>query len=156
MWFFVTYLPTTNILTLLNPFAYRFMYLPSIGFFILTAWGIDRLGRWSKARNPSSRAGEVFLIILVAVCLSVTIHLNRSFKNNFSACREMIRRYPESSRPYWLLGLLHFRQGEYGQAISNLEQYLERKPNLPFIPDPKQDYAVYHLMGRSYVDDPET
>ena len=89
------------------------------------------------------------------LCLSVTIYLNHFFKDNFSACREMVRRYPESSRPYWILGLLHFQRREYAQAIINLQQYLERKPNLPFIPDPKQDYAVYHLLGRSYVDDPD-
>lgn len=156
LWFLVTYLPTANILTLLNPFAFRFLYLPSVGFFIVAAWGIDRFCRWTRTTaGPWSRLGKIFPVILVAACLSVTISLNFFFKNNFVLCREMVRNYPDSSRPYWILGLMYFKYGDYDQALVNLRKYLEHQTNVPFIPDPRKNYAVYHMMGRCYVDDPD-
>lgn len=155
IWFFVTYLPTANLLTLLNPFAFRFMYLPSIGFFLATAWGIDHTLSFFKKKNWPINLATIFKIALVGTALSVTIPLNLFFKNNIVTCREMIRVYPSSSRPYWLLGLIDFKEGEYDQALAHLQRYLDNPPNLPFIPNPRGDYAVYHLMGRSYVDDPD-
>jgi len=153
IWFFLTYVPTANLLTLLNPFAFRFMYLPSIGFFIVAAWAIDSFVNFMKYRI-SYFGLQVFRVMPVALLLVITIPLNPFFKNNIIACQEMVRVYPNSSRPYWLLGLMYFRVGNYEEALKYLEQYLNRPPNLPFVPDPRRDYAVYHLMGRCYVDDP--
>ena len=155
IWFFLTFLPTANILTLLNPFAFRFMYLPSIGFFIVAAAGIDGAFNFIKSRSSSLNLEAIAKVALVGIIFSVTIPLNFFFKNNLVACQEMVRAYPKSSRPYWLLGLMEFKRGEYDQALSYLKQYLELPPNLPFIPNPRGDYAVYHLMGRCYVNEPE-
>ena len=157
LWFFIAYLPTANVMSLLNPFAFRFMYLPSIGFFLVAAHGIDRFLNFVRARSSRKLNLEwIFKITFIGTALTLTLPLNFFFRNNIIACEEMIRVYPESSRPYWLLGLMYFKNGEYDLALRHLREYLDRPANLPFIPDPKKDYAVYHLMGRCYVDDPDS
>ena len=153
-WFVIAYLPASNIVWLPNPVAFRFMYLPSVGVFLLMALGIERAARYGQARWPAARTALIFKTVLVGVCMAATFGNNSFFKNNFSACLEMVRNYPDSSRPYWILGLNYYEQAQFDKARYYFEEYSRKDPRNPFVPDIKDNFLLWHSLGRCYVNDP--
>ena len=154
LWFIIAYLPAANIVWLPNPVAFRFMYLPSVGVFLLMALGIERAARCLQSRWPSTRAALIFKTVLIGVCMAATFGNNGFFKNNFSACLEMIRNYPDSSRPYWILGLNYYEQAQFDKAKYYFEEYSRKDPRNPFVPDIQTNYLLWHSLGRCAVNDP--
>ncbi|MFA5260867.1 MAG: hypothetical protein WC450_06535, partial [Candidatus Omnitrophota bacterium] len=128
VWFVVAYLPASNIVWLPNPIAFRFMYLPAVGIFLLMALWIERAARYLQSRWPSSQAALIFKTALIGVCMAASFGNNSFFKNNFSACLEMIRNYPDSSRPYWILGLNYYEQAQFDKAKYYFEEYARKDP----------------------------
>jgi len=66
--FFVTLSPTSNLVLLVGGvMAERFLYLPSIGFAMATAWTLDALWRRGLADRPALRylAGAVACVLLI-------------------------------------------------------------------------------------------
>ena len=74
---------------------------------------------------------------------------NAFFKNSFVAAKEMIRNYPDSSRPYWLLGVEYYDLGRYEEAAKYFKQHLKNDPRNPFLTHPSKNAAVYHILARS-------
>jgi hypothetical protein len=148
VWFFVNYFPASGIIPLLNPLAFRFMYLPSIGFFLLFAIGMDYLAQWFTRRNIALNMSLILPGVWIGFLIILTIANNDFFRNNFVACREMIRRYPDSSRPYWILGLDSYLAGNSPQARTYLTQHLKVAMNNPFISSDKEKFMTYHLLSK--------
>ena len=151
LWFLANYLPVSNILPLLNPYAYRMLYLPSVGFFWLLALLIDNVaGRLqTRADTPvKAFAGALIAVLLV----STTLRLNHYFRNDVTACRAMIHFYPDSSRPYWVLGHHFYMNGDYETAAGYLRQFLQnKKERNPFLSQAKQQFMGHHLLARAYM-----
>ncbi len=152
VWFFVNYLPTSGIFPLLNPIAFRFLYLPSIGLFLFAAVLIEFVANRIDQKNFVLNISFLFQSALIGLLIALTVANNTFFKNNFVACREMIRRYPNSSRPYWILGLDSYLAGNYLQAVQYLKQHLTVDLNNPFISSDKEKFLTYHLLGLASVD----
>ena len=155
IWFWLTYLPAAHILPLPNPMAYRFMYLPAMGLAMTTVVLFARAFTRVQARLPSFRWAPLLRLTLVAMLMSVTIGMNAFYKNDFSYCREALRRFPDSSRPWWNLGVNFYDLGKFEQARYCFEQYLRQDPRNPFVPDPARNYVLMHSIGRCYVQAPE-
>lgn len=149
VWFFVNYFPASGIFPLLNPLAFRFLYLPSIGFFLLFAIGIDHLAQWFTRRHITLNMRLILPGVWTGFLIILTIANNDFFRNNFVACREMIRRYPDSSRPYWILGLDSYLAGHSPQAVKYLTQHLKVAMNNPFISSDKEKFMTYHLLSKA-------
>ena len=152
LWFFVNYLPVSGLAPLLNPFAFRFLYLPSIGFFLLAALAIENIIGRIDQRKFSMNVGRLLKIALVGLNVSLTIANNGFFKSDFVACHEMVRRYPDSSRPYWILGLNYYNAGNFKEAAKYFEKHLQAGANNPFISDDKEKFLTYHFLGRASQD----
>ncbi len=152
-WFVIAYLPVSNIVWLPNPIAFRFMYLPAVGMFLLLALGVERASRFLAARWPASRAALMFRAALIGVCMAATFANNSFFKNNFSACLEMLRNYPDSSRPDWVLGLNYFEQAQFDKAKYYFEEYARKDPRNPFVPAMDDNFMLWHNLGRCSVRD---
>lgn len=155
LWFFITYLPTASLFPMPNPIAFRFMYLPSVGFFAVTAILIEKLCFWLRQRSGSANLGYILKLGLIGLCMVVTIPHNTLFKNDFIICREQIRGYSDCSKPYWALGEIYLSQGEYDKAIENLSTYLRVDKNNPFVEAMQRDYFVHNRLGMCYVNDPD-
>jgi len=152
LWFFIAYLPVSGIVPLLNPLAYRFLYLPSIGFFLVAAVGINVICQRILLSKASPNMLFLLKGALLGLCVALTLSINGFYKNDIVACREMIRRYPESSRPYWILGLEYYRLGRYSEAVEFLQKHLIMPTNNPFISDDKEKFLTYHLLGIASQD----
>lgn len=155
LWFWLFYLPVSNLVWLPNPMAYRFLYLPSMGFCLALAVAWDKVLAALRRRTPTGRTQLLLMFVLVGLNLAVTVPLNEFFKDNRVAAREMIRNFPDSSRPYWILGLSYSDGGEPARAVPYFEAYLEQGPRNPFVPDPRRDHNVYNRLGLCYPDDPD-
>ncbi len=154
-WFFISYLPASNIVWLPNPIAFRFMYLPAVGMVLILATGIEKMAAALQKRFPSCQVSGLVKAAVVGICMSASFANNSFFKNDFSACLEMVRNYPDSSRPYWILGLNCYEQARFAEAKNYFMQYYHKDPRNPFVPDVKTSYVFWHSLGRCYVDDPE-
>lgn len=155
IWFFVAYLPTANFMPVPNPLAFRFMYLPSIGFFVLWAVGFEKmLGPLYKKPGFETYARLIKFIVLAGY-ISITIPLNSFFRSDSAACRKMIEDYPDSSRPYMILGTVYYQKQRFPEAIEYFRKYLEVDPRNRFVSMMKQDYVIHHQIGACYVDDPD-
>lgn len=151
LWFLANYFLVSNVLTLLNPYAYRFVYLPSVGAFWLIALGVDKITApfEKKLDSPVKWAAAA---LIIAVLVSQTLRLNRHFRNDVTACLSMIRHYPDSPQPYWVLGHHYYITQNYEKAAGYFEQFLQKKTRNPFISPEKQKFMALHLLGRSYTD----
>lgn len=154
-WFLLTYLPVSDILLLPNPFSYRFMYLPAIGFCALLAIAIEKCGLYFNRWAVSLDYRKVIKIALLCLYVAVTVPLNMFYRNGYVNCREMIRNYPDCRKPYLNLGMIYLENEKYELAIESFEKYLKTDPNNPFVSLMVQDYFAYHLLGRCYIKDPD-
>lgn len=156
-WFFITFLPGSNILPLPNPFAFRFLYLPSAGFMMAAAFLLHQATLYLKDKFVNKKWHVILPSGVIALCMLTTLSYNEFLKNNITACREMIRRYPDSTRPYWVLGLSYLDRGEKEQAAEYFLQCLKRDVNNPFLEQSKDDFLFYYFLSRCYPDgSPET
>jgi len=151
LWFVVTILPVSNAVLLLNPYAFRFMYLPSVGVLVLIAYAVIFLLDFLQKKIRWKHFEAITKAFLIGLCISLTMSNNAFLKNSLVAAKEMIRNYPDSSRPYWILGLEYFERGQHDKAIFYLSQYLKREPRNPFVLDPKRNFSVYYLLGRCHL-----
>lgn len=154
LWILIAYLPVSNIILLPNPFAFRFMYLPSIGFFVLLSLGMHALSGKLYGKAKSSRQGAALGFLLAGLLLSVTFPFHMYFKNDIVACQAMIRRYPDSSRPYFILGQEYLKQGRYREAAYYFRKYLAQDIRNPYVSVMNQDYFARYQLGLCFPDDP--
>lgn len=154
IWVLITYLPTSNIIPGPNPYAFRFMYLPVIGLCLILALGMEKMAAALNQRIPMPHARWILLLVFVGTNMTITLPQNMFYKNNLSACQEMIRNYPDSSRPYWVLGVTYLNLGQHQKARGHFQKYLEVSRSNPFVEVMDQDYFIHHMLGRTYVDNP--
>ncbi len=152
LWFFVIYFPTSGIFPLLNPMAFRFLYLPSVGFFLIAALFIQSVTRWIDRKKFVLNISFLLQAALIGLLIALSVANNAFFKNNFVACHEMIHRFPDSSRPYWILGLDYYRAGNFKESVKYLQHHLTVELNNPFISSDKEKFMTYHLLGKASVD----
>ncbi len=154
-WFILTYLPTSNIILLPNPMAFRFLYLPSVGFFVFLAVLFER-GLSSLSRSGSwKNLGLIFKTGTVIFLMSLTFPLNMLYKDSFISCREMIRNYPDAKKPYLNLGLMYLSLGYHEEAREHLKKYLAADSRNSFVDAMAQDYYAHHQLGRTYIKNPD-
>lgn len=155
-WFLIAMVPVANIILLVNPMAYRFLYLPSVGFLavaaiLLAKWGVslDKLLRsaplhgaeWSGA---GVRVGAAMRWGIVALCAATTLSLNMAWKSNLVMAAMMARDFPASPIGYLHLGMEYFKSGAVDKAREALEKGFELGMD-----DPRG----YYFMGLCYFHD---
>jgi len=155
LWFIVTYLPVSNIFPLVNPMAYRYLYLPGIGAFaalaLLTRWAIGFIRHNKRYRfyRYSIKA------VIVVLCMLATVGLNRRYQNDFTVYEAMRTRFPGSAYPYLMLGTIYKQTGHYPEAIAYFYKYMENKPRKSFYQSMPGDYIAWYQIGVCYVGDPD-
>lgn len=146
VWFFLSLIPVSNIIPITNPMAYRFMYLPSVGFLALLAVFGDRvcfhLGRISRDISWD----KMTKLSWVMACMAATISLNTTWRNNFVMASHMIRDYPRSWIGYMYLGMEYYKGGD----IEEVKTLLLKADELG-LDDPRG----FYLLGLCFSKDLE-
>jgi superkiller protein 3 len=113
-WFFIALLPVSSIYPV-NAFymAEHWLYLPSIGFFIIVSKGLADLYTCKKAR-----IFELFFAIIIVAYSCLTIMQNIYWRDPISFYTRTLRYIPSSARVYNNLGYTYFCLGKYSEAIA--------------------------------------
>jgi tetratricopeptide (TPR) repeat protein len=144
----VAMLPLSNIVRITSPqdmgftMAERFMYIPSIGFFLVFVIVLD----WAKEkiRYPSMRWLTTALIIALIGALGLRAVLrNRDWQNDETLFIAEAETTAESTLIHSNLGRFYARNGQLNKAVYHLKQALEMAPDSP---------ALMNNLGRVLID----
>ena len=137
LWFFITLLPVSQIVPHHEPMAEHYLYLPSVGFCLLVALGVERLLTSVRTR-PVAYAAFGILVILLSLR---TVVRNGDWRDDLTLWEKTVQTAPHSSRAHQNLGTEYARRGEFDRAIAQFRQALRIWPQNP--------RAHYHL-GNAY------
>lgn len=108
-WFFITLIPICNLVPFKAIMAERFLYLPSIAFAALVAFGLAR------ARGNVRVLGGAFLAVLLLLYGVTTFSRNGDWRDEVTLFGRDLARSPESARLHYNLALAYLRQYAFGE-----------------------------------------
>lgn len=125
IWFCAFYIPASNLIVLANPMAHRFMYLPSIGFFAIWAFAIERLVYFFQKISKSVVISQSIVIGYLIACMLIAFMLSFSWKSNAMLAFGWVKEYPLDPKGYSILGIEYYRSGDCENAkkyfLKNIE-----------------------------------
>ena len=140
-WFVIGLLPLVYYIGLRIPLLEGWIYLPSLGFVLLVALGVDMLKRWTAHRSP------LYLALWIAVMLGgATFYRNRDWKDDMQISLHAIAASPNDPVALRLLGNALFRRGRTPEAEKMFQKGLGLAPGDPGLH--RSLGALYRFMGR--------
>ncbi|MFH1783168.1 MAG: tetratricopeptide repeat protein [Candidatus Omnitrophota bacterium] len=119
--FFATLLPYSNVYAINAYMAEHWVYLPSIGFFLIAAYGFQRLYNIKKLK--------ILTILVMAGLLifysSITIYQNDHWSNPKKFYIRLIRFVKDSEVAYNNLGVIYAKEEEYEKAIDMFKKSVD-------------------------------
>lgn len=138
-WFFIALLPVSNLYPLPFYMAEHYLYLPSIGFFLILSKGISSIYGTEKFRIFAIGA----IICLTFFYSFLTIRQNNYWRRPIGFYKRTLEYTPDSARAYCNLGVAQRAIGRRKEAIESYKKALEIRPN----------YAkVYYSLGNVFCD----
>jgi tetratricopeptide (TPR) repeat protein len=146
LWFFITILPESNLIYPINAFmAEHWLYLPSLGFFLILARGLTYLYQKTKLKY----AAFSFIICLLFFYSFLTIKQNHYWREPIPFYERTLKYAPDNWELYYNLALNYEDNGNNREAIALYRKVLEIKP--------KDVNTYFHLANiyHSLGQDPE-
>ncbi|MFH1825334.1 MAG: tetratricopeptide repeat protein [Candidatus Firestonebacteria bacterium] len=144
IWFFITILPVSNIISIGTLIGERFLYLPSISLSILAIW------IYPKFRN----FGNTVLLVLGSVILiifgMITFSRNYDWKDNFSLWNVVLKYQPDNVRANYNLGEYYESLKENDKALQHYEKSVEYYPQANWHPDRNSILMVKEKISNIY------
>jgi tetratricopeptide (TPR) repeat protein len=130
LWFFLNLAPVLNARWLgANVFTERYLYLPSLGFCWIAAWG----GRWlwiKLARPPAARKFYAAALAIVAIlCLVRIVTRSRDWRDDATFYRTTLAAQPDAIALRINLGAVYWNLGSPDQAEAEWREALRRAPD---------------------------
>jgi tetratricopeptide (TPR) repeat protein len=124
-----------------NPFAERYLYLPSVGFVLLFSLAMQYANR---ARPKSSAIITILSCLVIALYSSGVVARNPVWKNDRTLWENAVIKSPDAAIAHYNLGLVLYNEGDLGGAIQQYQAALRLQPS----PKVYNDLAVaYNDMG---------
>ena len=124
LFFIITLFPFLNIIPLNAQMAEHWLYLPSIGFFAVFAWGAFKVENWLSI-SPGKRRlnlGENFLplVLTLVLCIysGITIKQIHAWENPLIFFEYTTQKAPYSNRARLGLGSAYLKQKRYSEAAA--------------------------------------
>lgn len=136
--FLITLLPTLTPLRIAWIVAERYVYLGSLGIFVLIALVIQKIGNAYKNQKVSY---ALLIVILIAFSIR-TIIRNKDWKNQDTLWLATAKTSPSSPQNHNNLGDLYGRQGNLEKAVEEFKKAIELKPNYG---------DAYHNLANTYL-----
>ena len=138
-WFFVALLPVSQIIPHHEMMAEHFLYIPSVGFFLMVAALFDPLVDRPRVAPMLYAAGVVALLLLSLR----TVWRNADWRDELTLWGKTVQVAPQAARARNNLGAAYLRRGELTRAEAELEAAVQIKP----------DFAVAHgNLGKIFLD----
>ena len=143
-WYYITMLPTSNIIPISHVIADRYIYLGSYGLILILAFTIEKIYTLNIRNLRPSMAKVGAIIIFSSLCLFysfITIIQNKVWQNSLTLWMDNVEKYPKSDTALVNLAVVYSKIGEYKKAKELLEKELKI---LPF------DYEAHNNLGVVY------
>ena len=138
-WFLLTLFPVYNIIPIFNPFADRYLYIPSVGFCLLMAFIFRRLVFKKLPARPAVKISALAAVTaIVGFYATVAVARNRDWKDSLTLWSKTVISSPASSVAHGSLGRAYQEQGRLDEAVS------EYKKALALYPD---DFKAHYNLG---------
>ena len=139
LWFFLALAPSANIYPINAYMAEHWLYLPSIGFFLIVSQFICLL--YKKGRLAI--AAVVLVMLAISFYSYLTIRQNAYWREPKTFYERTLHYAPDSARVYNNLGLIYKDMGRTEEAIALYEKAIKMNPQLP---------QAYNNIGNTYRD----
>lgn len=143
LWFSIVMLPNSNIFPI-NALIYEhWLYLPSVGFFVVVAWLIQRL---------FEKKGFKIISIALVACLAIfyiwrTAERNKEWHDPISFYESTIRYKPDSARLHNNLAMAYIDAGREDDAIREYKMSIEIGD---YYPQPHYNLSNIYLNRGDY------
>jgi tetratricopeptide (TPR) repeat protein len=129
-WILVTLAPVLNARWMAgNVFTERYLYLPSVGFCWVVAWGAVKAWEAQNARQAVQRLALAAAALLLAMLSLIRIVIrNRDWKDDTTFCRSTLAMSPEAFLIRNNLGVIYWNQGETKAAEQEWRKAYELAP----------------------------
>lgn len=128
-WGILFFMPAANIFFFVGTMlAERVLYLPSVGFAILTPLAIERLLAFLP-KNRRIQLVSIICIVLVAAYSHRTWARNQDWEDNAHLFEAAEKTCPESAKVHFNLGILRTQQRNFTQAKWHFAKTLKIEPN---------------------------
>lgn len=123
--FFIALLPVSNFMSITNPMAERYLYLPIAGLCIIGGVVASQLKKYSLTVLIS-----LFTALIVNYSV-LTINRNLIWKTNYTLWFDTVKKSPNSSRAHYNLGNAYQGKLLIDEAIQEYLASIRLDPNLP-------------------------
>jgi tetratricopeptide (TPR) repeat protein len=122
-----------------NPFAERYLYLPSLGFVLL----LSLVFRYARGANPKGAAAfGAAICLLLAIYSAATAKRNHVWKDEHTLWQDAVMKSPDAAIAHYNFGLVLYKEGALDKAIAQYQAALRLQPS------PK----VYNDLAVAYND----
>jgi len=128
LWFFITIAPVSNFYPIAFYMAEHYMYLPSVGFFMVLSAGLC----YFFQRKILKFVAAIICIGLVVFYSVSTYRQNLYWSDNITFYEKSLKYSPDSSRMHNDLGRLYDARGRSEEAIIQYKEALRIDPENPF------------------------
>jgi len=133
-WFYITLLPSLNLYPVGAYMAEHWLYLPSIGAFLLLVGLLKRLTK-KRLKGP-------IVISLIIFYSFLTIHQNSYWKELIPFYERTLKYSPDSARLYTNLGVAYSDKGRHKEAMDAFKRAQKIEPKL---------LEIHYNMGTVYA-----
>jgi hypothetical protein len=120
-----------------NTFAERYLYLPSIGFALMSALFIT----WAMQKPGGAKAMTAGCVLMTVAYCAVTVNINAAvWKDNYTFWTVTVKKSPDSAVAHYNLGNNLISQFRIDEAIEQYQTAIRLKPTAD----------VYFNLGRAY------
>ncbi|HEY6872964.1 MAG TPA: tetratricopeptide repeat protein [Geobacteraceae bacterium] len=129
LWFYCFNIMESSILAFVTMIILEYrVYMPSVGFFMAAATGVELLRR----KMPSRKAQMAFsaLLVLVVVTMSAATYArNEVWRDEARFWEDTVKKSPGRFVPYVNLGAVYKRRGRLAEAALALQSAIRLQPN---------------------------
>ena len=144
LWFFVTILPISNVISIGAFLGERFLYLPSLCISLLAA-GV--LCHTSHQRRAKACVAGCLLISVVFALL--TFNRNFAWQNANTLWASVLAHQPDNPRAHFHMGVKYEEQKDYEKALDSYERAIRYYPEHNWHPDSKSVAGVKEAISRT-------
>tara|TARA_B100000959_G_C14980373_1_gene623211 strand:+ start:435 stop:2549 length:2115 start_codon:yes stop_codon:yes gene_type:complete len=131
-WFYITLLPTSSIIPLLDPVAEHRVYLPFIGIAIIISVFLNNFYKKNKKKTTGLATSLIFIIAPIVILSSLTIQRNFVWKDEVSLWSDAAEKSPLKPRPFNNLGEAYEKIADYQKAIHFLKKAVSLAPDFDY------------------------
>jgi tetratricopeptide (TPR) repeat protein len=116
-WFFLALLPISNIIPIVNPMAYRYVYFPVIGFCVVLGIILRWLEDSKILKKISANLYRILQITIIVFFIAATIPHNVFYRSRFTYAKEALRSFPKNHQSLGDMGFAALESGDYIRAL---------------------------------------